>query len=79
MHEQSQNRSSQHNSRRREADHAQNAVNDRVQHAGVGHDAEIEDSEYKHGRNWRNLLYSVHHKNCGGEPETACQRSNNWD
>ena len=35
---------------------AENAVDDRVEHAGVGHHAEVEDGEDEHGRHRRRLL-----------------------
>ena len=51
------------------ADCAQNAVDDRIEQAGVGHDPEVEDREDEHRRDRRGLLQAGQDERAGLQPE----------
>jgi hypothetical protein len=63
-----------HDARRPAAHGAQDAVDDRVQHAGIGDDAEVEDGEDEHPRYRRHVLDAGQDELAGIEPEAARER-----
>ena len=60
MHQQRQERRSHDDPPGTRADAAQDAIDDRVEQAGVGHHAEVEDGEDEHRRHRRGLLQPAH-------------------
>ena len=56
MHQESQERRAHHNSGRPCADGDKDAIDNWIQHAGVRHDAEVENREDEHRRDGRDLL-----------------------
>jgi hypothetical protein len=50
MHEQCQESGTDDNASGIGSNRAQNAIDDGIEHAGVGHDPEIQDREHEHGR-----------------------------
>ena len=56
------------------ADGAQDAIDDRIEQPGVGHDAEVEDGEHEHRRDRRRLLQAADDELRGLEAEPADER-----
>ena len=56
MHQESQERRAHHNSGRPCADGNKDAIDNWIQHAGVRHDAKVENREDEHRRDGRDLL-----------------------
>jgi hypothetical protein len=62
------------NARGSASDGAENAVDDRIEHAGVGHDAEVEDCEHEHAGDRGDAGDAGEDELAGREAETADQR-----
>ena len=65
MNQQRQQSRSHDNPRRAIANHAQDAINNRIKHSGISHDAKIQNCKDKHSRYGSNVLNSF-------DDEAAC-------
>ena len=58
---------------------AQDAINDWIEHSGVGHNPKKEDCENEHADDRRKAFETVDNKFAGVSTEATDQRRNNWN
>ena len=74
MHQQGQGRGTDDNPRRTRSYRAQDAINDGIQHAGIGHDPEKQDREHKHAHHRGDVLDPGNDEGAGLQAEPTEQR-----